>query len=238
MLKYLTSTFIFFVGFLLPREDYGNAITYQTDSLIRVHGKVMDLQTNSPVRSAIKYQKKPDENNVGIAYSDTGSGEYFFYMINEREYSIEVSAKGYITQVEKVAIDDINKDGMVIKDFALTPISEDKIMSLNKLFFEQSKSTILEESYPELDALVQLLKDYPDMVVRLEGHTDYRGSAKLNMQLSKKRVEAVKIYLIGRGIKKRRVKTEAFGGNKPITTGNTDEARKKNRRVEVRILKL
>lgn len=235
---FLRIILIFWTVCLFPHINRGTDIKSIPDSLIKIHGTVLDIVTKEAVQCTIKYRKLPYKENVGIAFSDSGSGEYHVHMINGRKYTIEVSANDYMTQNVDIVVDDINKDGIITKDFTLTPIMEGEIMSLNKLFFEQSKSQILEESYEELDALVNTLRNYPDMVIRLEGHTDYRGSAKLNMQLSEDRVKAVKSYLIGKGIKKRRVKVKAFGGNNPIITNGPEEARKKNRRVEVRILKI
>lgn len=237
MSEFVLSTFIFFAGFFWPHPGYSDFIV-EPDSVIKITGTVVDSQTHSPIPGTIKYERKPHQKNVGIAYSDAQTGEYFLYMIDGREYHINVSAKGYAPKTVSVSINDFNADGEIIKDFSLIPIEENKVLRLNKLFFEQSKSQILEESYPELNNLVQLMRDYPDMIIQLEGHTDYRGNAKLNMQLSKDRVEAVKAYLVGKGIKKRRVKSEAFGGNNPISTGRSEDEHKINRRVEVRILKL
>ena len=78
----------------------------------------------------------------------------------------------------------------------------------------------------------------PSMQIQLEGHTDYRGSKRLNMELSEQRVEAVKAYLIGKNIGSRRIKTKAFGGKQPLIREQSIEASEINRRVEVRILKL
>ena len=74
------------------------------------------------------------------------------------------------------------------------------------------------------------------MKIQLEGHTDYRGNPDRNMKLSEDRVLSVRGYLITQEIRKSRIKYKAFGGTHPITTENTEEARLKNRRVEVRIL--
>ena len=76
------------------------------------------------------------------------------------------------------------------------------------------------------------------MQIQLEGHTDYRGSKKLNMELSQDRVSAVKEYIVGKGINSRRIKTKAFGGTRPLIRESSLEASEINRRVEVRILKL
>jgi outer membrane protein OmpA-like peptidoglycan-associated protein len=75
------------------------------------------------------------------------------------------------------------------------------------------------------------------MVIQLEGHTDFRGSASKNMQLSQDRVESVKTYLMRKGIKGTRILTRAFGGTHPLSREATEEAARMNRRVEVRIIR-
>lgn len=82
-----------------------------------------------------------------------------------------------------------------------------------------------------------MLEDNPPMVIQLEGHTDFGGDPKESMKLSQQRVEAVKNYILSKGISKSKVKTKAFGGTQPLSRENTDQARKMNRRVVVRILK-
>ena len=81
-----------------------------------------------------------------------------------------------------------------------------------------------------------MLHENPNMIIQLEGHTDTRGDAKLNLKLSEDRVDAVRDYVISRGVAKTRVKLKAFGGTMPLSRENTEEAHKLNRRVEVRIL--
>lgn len=75
------------------------------------------------------------------------------------------------------------------------------------------------------------------MVIQLEGHTDYLGDPAKNMKLSEQRVEAVRSYLVSKGIHKNRIKLKAFGGTMPLSRDNTPEGHRLNRRVEMRILK-
>ena len=82
-----------------------------------------------------------------------------------------------------------------------------------------------------------MMKENTRMVIQLEGHTDNQGNAKANMELSEDRVEAVKKYIVSKGIAKDRVKTKAYGGTQPLANEMTQEARAMNRRVEMRILK-
>ena len=81
------------------------------------------------------------------------------------------------------------------------------------------------------------LKENSKMEIQLEGHTDNRGNAEANVKLSQSRVDAVKKYMVSKGVGKDRIKTKAFGGSKAIATEDTEEARAKNRRVEMRVLR-
>ena len=229
--------FFFTVSTIFSQFNKADAFGLKADSLIKIYGNVYDVQTKQPIKAIITYQNMPFESYVGIAPSNLETGFYNLHMLENNQYNIEVSSEGYLSQVERIVVKDINGDGEIEKNFELMPITVGRVMKLNKLFFVQSKADITEDSYPQLDILVKMLNDYPSMVIQLEGHTDYRGSASLNMDLSKDRVEEIKEYLVAKGIKKRRIKTEAFGGTRPITTEATEEAQSRNRRVEVRILK-
>lgn len=233
------SRFVFFLTlFFNGLSCYSlTVLPEEPDSIIKIQGYVYDVQTKQPIKATLTYKMAPYESNVGIAPTDEETGRYELFMIKDRKYSLMVSAPGYLSESENMVVKDPDDDGLIERSFELMPITVGRVMKLNKLFFEQSKAVITEDSYPQLDVLIKMLRDYPTMVIRLEGHTDYRGSANLNMDLSEDRVDAIKEYLVERGIKKRRIKTAAFGGTKPITTEATEEAQSRNRRVEVRILK-
>ena len=83
----------------------------------------------------------------------------------------------------------------------------------------------------------EMMKENNKMIIQLEGHTDNQGSSKANLKLSEDRVEAVKKYLVSKGIAKDRVKTKALGGSQPLSNEMTQQARALNRRVEMRVLK-
>ncbi|WP_128547282.1 OmpA family protein [Larkinella soli] len=108
---------------------------------------------------------------------------------------------------------------------------------LNNLLFRQSDYHIQPSSYPQLDTLASLMKDNPTMEIELAGHTDNVGDPKLNVALSRQRVDAVKSYLTNKGIQAARIKTQANGGSKPIADNTREETRRLNRRVEVTILR-
>ncbi len=110
-------------------------------------------------------------------------------------------------------------------------------VKLNKVFFKQSVAELLPESYPQLDTLVMILKELPSLEIELQGHTDNQGDPRLNLQLSQQRVAVVKQYLVSKGIASPRLTEKGFGGNRAAVPNDTEENRKKNRRVEFMITK-
>ena len=101
-----------------------------------------------------------------------------------------------------------------------------------------SKAILRSESYVELDKLFAVLQENPGMQIEIDGHTDNVGDAILNMQLSIDRANAVRDYLIKKVIVHTRIITKGFGGTKPVSSNDTEETKKLNRRVEFTILKL
>jgi outer membrane protein OmpA-like peptidoglycan-associated protein len=100
------------------------------------------------------------------------------------------------------------------------------------IYFDLNKATIKKRSHKLLDAVVSALKNNPDLRVRVEGHTDDSGTAEWNQELSEKRAEAVRAYLIKKGIAADRLEAAGFGTSRPVVEGTSDEARRQNRRVE------
>ena len=119
----------------------------------------------------------------------------------------------------------------------LVPIEIGESIQLNNVFFVQSKSVLMPESYPELDRLVQIMKDNVTIEIELDGHTEGRGDPKANIALSEVRVEAVKEYLVSKGVSGKRIVGKGYGGAKPMVSNDTEENRQLNRRVEFKITK-
>lgn len=107
----------------------------------------------------------------------------------------------------------------------------------NNLQFEVGKEVIKPTSFASLNILSQTLKDAPQWTLKLSGHTDNTGSAAFNINLSKKRAEAVKNYLVAQGIDPKRITTEGLGSTKPIASNDTPQGREANRRVEFLVIK-
>ena len=100
------------------------------------------------------------------------------------------------------------------------------------------RKTKKEESFEELDKLKNLLGENPNVLIQISGHTDNTGNNKFNLELSKKRAEAVSMYLINKNIDKNRIIAKGFGEQHPIVSNDDEyEGRELNRRVEFTVLR-
>ena len=105
------------------------------------------------------------------------------------------------------------------------------------ILFDTGKSSIKAESTSVMVDIIQILNEYPNAKFTVEGHTDSVGSAKLNQTLSESRANAVRDFLIDKGIGSDRLTAIGFGEDKPIATNNTRSGRTQNRRVEINLVK-
>jgi OmpA-OmpF porin, OOP family len=220
----------FVCGYLYP----------QADSIVMLQGKVFSAETREPVTARITYQSLPYGNRVGVANNNT----YSFPLFANERYSLLVEASGYAPA--KYLLDPAEAKGQSIwirdieleKGSVVSSLPEaGRVVLLNNLIFEVAKAKIEPESYPELDMIVNMMNENKNMVIQLEGHTDYLGDPAKNVKLSQQRVESVRDYLTSKGVNKKRIRLKAFGGSMPLSRDNTPEGHRMNRRVELRILK-
>ena len=136
-----------------------------------------------------------------------------------------------------------NKPGMPSPDPAkhgcpsLVEFKDGKISIMQPVFFATDKDEILEKSYPVLNSVADVLIASKDIrQVAIEGHTDNRGKAQYNRDLSERRAFSVLRFLVARGVEEGRLQAAGFGPDRPITSNATPAGREKNRRVEFVIL--
>ncbi|MDR2291991.1 MAG: OmpA family protein [Prevotellaceae bacterium] len=106
--------------------------------------------------------------------------------------------------------------------------------TFDAILFETDSDKIKDAAKPEIDKVVEILKKYSNITVKLSGHTDSRGSISYNQQLSQRRAEAVKKYLQEKGVNAL-IEIAAFGEERSVATNKTAEGRAKNRRTEIEI---
>ena len=109
-------------------------------------------------------------------------------------------------------------------------------LDTRSIFFESGRATITDGGMTSLIEVVKVLKEDPNAILELTGHTDAVGAERANIQLSRDRVDAVARYLVQQGVELRRIHTVGLGKAVPVADNNTREGRAKNRRVDVRLL--
>ena len=123
------------------------------------------------------------------------------------------------------------------KDIPLKPIEVGETVVLNNIFFDYDEYKLLPSSKVELNRLVNLLKNNPEMEIRIQGHTDSQGDEEYNEKLSENRAKSVYNYLVEHGISKERLSYKGFGESQPIADNDTEEGRAKNRRTEFEVIR-
>ena len=119
---------------------------------------------------------------------------------------------------------------------APAPAAATKVTYAADAFFDFDKSSLKAEGKAKLDDLVGKVKGINLEVIIAVGHTDSVGADAYNQKLSVRRAEAVKAYLVSKGIEKNRVYTEGKGEKQPVADNKTKEGRAKNRRVEIEVV--
>ncbi|MBI5401892.1 MAG: OmpA family protein [Ignavibacteriae bacterium] len=205
--------------------------------VVLVYGNVYNSKTGEPVVSGIRYEILPGGEESGTANSDPNDGSYKIILPYGKNYGFSAKADGFYSVSENMDLTGISAYKEIKKDLYLAPIEIGEVVRLNNIFFDFDKSELKQESYPELNRILKLLNDYPNIEIELSGHTDNIGKTEYNQTLSEKRAGAVAEYLFEKGISKNRVLVFGFGESKPLGSNETEQGRQKNRRVEFKIIK-
>ncbi len=133
--------------------------------------------------------------------------------------------------------------GVVVDQTGCAPIVQSAIVTsagtyiFKDVQFDTGKWSLKSSSFPILDQLADTLKQAPDLKVEIQGHTDSQGNRAYNRDLSEKRAESVRVYLIKAGVPASRLTAKGFGPDLPLTTNATSAGRAQNRRVEFKPLR-
>jgi OOP family OmpA-OmpF porin len=112
-------------------------------------------------------------------------------------------------------------------------IQRNRIKIDGTIYFDYDKDTIQSKSFPLLDQVAYVLVEHPEIVsISIEGHTDSDGTNAYNLDLSRRRANAVRQYLHRQGVARERMSIQGFGEERPLESNDTDEGRAVNRRVE------
>ncbi len=202
-----------------------------------VKGRVFDRKTNLPLTAQVVLTRLEDGETEASTNSVGWSGEYMVCLPAGHNYALNVRRKGYMFHSENFALKNLNTiaDPYQI-DVYLSPLIAGERVVLRNVFYATNSSVLERESIVELDMLVEVLEENPDIRLEIGGHTDNTGAQSYNFKLSKDRAQSVFDYLVFKGIERSRLKYEGYGMKEPVATNDTEEGRAQNRRTEVKIL--
>ncbi|HEY4800404.1 MAG TPA: OmpA family protein [Bacteroidia bacterium] len=203
------------------------------EQIVEVEGDVTDEKGNK-----LKAKIEIINNATGEVIARTTAdklGKYLSKLKGGKNYGMTVTADGYLFQSINLDIPP-DKDHIKIPRIILKKIEAGKNIVLNNIFFDFDKASLRPDSKPELQRVVNVLKDNPSMKIEISGHTDNKGSATYNLKLSESRAKSVVDYLIAAGIEKSRLTFKGYGFLKPIASNETEEGRQQNRRTEFKVV--
>lgn len=209
------------------------------DPVVMVTGNVYNAKTKKPLSADLLYETLPDGDIAGIGISNPMDGSFNMVLPYDKNYSIRASADKFFAISENLNLDSLIKVGykVIHKDLYLVPIEIGQVIRLNNVFFDFDKFDLRPESFIELDRVVKLLNENPNIEIEMSAHTDSRGSDDYNFILSDNRARSVMNYIISKGISTTRIISKGYGETKPVVPNDSDENRQLNRRVEFTILK-
>lgn len=196
-----------------------------------VKGKVYDKKTYAGLPSSVELTNVKTDRIVSKIQTDE-DGNYLITLPVGNDYAFNVNRRGYLFYSDNFSITP-NTDSVFIVNIALQPIEKGASIVLKNIFFETGKFDLQNESKSELDKLVELLNDNPNLKIQIDGHTDNVGQQKDNLELSNNRAKSVVVYLLSKGINQQRLSYKGFGATKPVADNNTETGRAQNRRTEL-----
>ena len=199
-----------------------------------ITGNVYDKKTEQLINAKLDISIRGDKKvNLNV---DAMNGHYEKEISKLGFYIITASAHGYLNSNDSIAADDDQRSPFE-RDLYLIPIEVGVTVRLKNIYFDFDKTTLKQESYVELNKVVEFLKQNASVEIEISGHTDSKGSDDYNLNLSQGRSQSVVDYIVSQGIESFRLTAHGYGETKPIDTNDTDAGRANNRRVEFTVLK-
>ena len=141
-------------------------------------------------------------------------GTYKIKLNKEVKYVMLATARGYLNAKEQWDTKGLKDSKTYTLDFALSPIS--RPVKMENIFYEFGRWELTQASEKEMESLIKLLNDNPNITIELSAHTDMKGNEEFNQELSQKRAQACCDYLIKKGIEKERLTPVGYGKSKPV----------------------
>ena len=206
-----------------------------------VYGVVLNSETSQPIANAT-VQKIDATGKIVEEYATNENGEYRFDVDCDQKYTILAKKEDHKDDLKELTTSSENKKEHAI-NLDLVPLIKDNQIVINPIFFDFDKWNIRTDAEYELENIIDVMREHPNMVIKIESHTDSRGKDRYNMKLSDRRAKSTKAYLLSRGIAAERIESAIGYGESQLLNkcSNgvkcTEEEHQLNRRSYFYILK-
>ena len=196
-------------------------------------GTVKDENTLQPLRATIEVIDNKTGSTVETTRSDRETGRFSMSFMTGNNYSLIVSASGYWLHTETLDLDQMLTIQDVEKEILLKNIMIGSRLDLENLRFAPGSTEIPNDAYPELDRLIEQLKDNPNVRIQIAGHSDALEQLE-DEDISEERAKAVAKYIMQNGFSN--IEYVGYKDNKPVAPNDTPQNRAQNRRVEITVV--
>lgn len=192
-------------------RGYDHIFTFELPDLkINISGWVLDRDEEPVPGAVIRIVGSDGSNQKQVARDD---GSFSFPLQRGVSYVMLAGARGYLNAKQEFTSDMAEEDAEYDVDFILASIN--KPVVVENIFYDFDKATLRPESKTALDELAQVLRDNPNVTIEMASHTDRKGSAEYNINLSSRRAKSVIDYLISVGISPDRLQSQGYGKSRP-----------------------
>lgn len=231
----------------LTKDDFSNPIIKRTithnDPRYTLSGITINAH-DGPAVSGVAVTCVNTTLNKTNSIITGEDGKFFFQLEQSSDFKVVGEKKGWLTSeaiYETTKGLDRSKDLYVSIKLSMQQPTAKDVIRLDKIYYDYDKCDIKPRAAEELNRLIRLMNDYPDMIIELSSHTDSRGSDDYNIRLSQCRADAAVSYILGEGIAKNRIIPKGYGEtmlvNECANGINCSEAKhQQNRRTEFSIL--
>ena len=214
-----------------------DALTIPPSTYVQI--SVLDEESNQAISAEVKILNK-QKNEIFFQGNTGEEGSLLVSLPSGSDYALHVIKENYVFEPEQFQCNQRHSalHPMILKKFLKRIASlSNETVELKNLIFESGSAVLKDESRFELDALVKMLKENPEIQLLIAGHTDNVGNVLDNQKLSDRRAYSVVQYLISKDIASDRLEYAGFGESKPLHSNDTEEGRQANRRIEFTIRK-
>ena len=219
--------------FELHKAAQPNPVTY-------VEGVVRDAESKALLGDVEVVIRRDGATEDFARLQTREDGSFLVVLPIGQDYGLEADQEGYLFYSDRFELSEVSTQEAPFQlniGLQRIPATADAVATrepivLRNVLFATGSAELLPVSEPELDRLYQLLERYPELKIKINGHTDNVGDEESNLLLSENRAKAVRLYLVEKGVDESRIRYEGFGESKPVSSNETPEGRRENRRTE------